>query len=153
MADILKALSSLQDALGHMRADRATLNDFHILSKALARFDHLSVGEFARLCEQIDVGASQRVERPAQTTTAAAVDAYVQSLTDAQGDKAAFEAVVARMKADRALKGGDVGEIARRYVGGTSKYAKKADAYKDIELRFEAHRRAVSRLDAASDIF
>lgn len=151
MADIVRVLSSLEDALGHARADRSTLSDLNKLSNALTKFDHLSVQQFVDLCERMDVaGASPAVPtEPASTM----VDDYVAKLAGVQADKAAFEALLAQMKADRLLKGSDVAEIARRYVGGTSKYSKKADAFKDIELRFEARRRAINRLDAASNIF
>lgn len=151
MADIVKVLSSLEDALGHARADRSTLADLSKLSKALAKFDHLNVQQFVELCERM--GPEGGVAPVPPETLSTVVDDYVGKLTGVQADKAAFEALLAQMKADRTLKGGDVSEIARRYVGGTSKYAKKADAFKDIELRFEARRRAISRLDAASNIF
>lgn len=153
MSDLLRVLSNFQDALGHARAEKGALTDFKTFALTLSRFEQLSVQEFCRLCDQIDAGATRQVENhPAVQGPSAAVEAYMQKLAVAQ-EKPAFEAVLAELRADKNLKTGDLSEIARRFVGGTSKYSKKADAYKAIELRFEAHRRAVNRLDAASGIF
>ncbi|MBN9265724.1 MAG: hypothetical protein J0I75_14400, partial [Hyphomicrobium sp.] len=69
------------------------------------------------------------------------------------GDRSNLESVLSEMKINKRVRAGEASEIAQRYVGGTSKYKSKADALKEIKLRFEASLRASQRLGAASEIY
>jgi hypothetical protein len=66
----------------------------------------------------------------------AAITSYVAHLRDAGTDRTAFEAALARLKADKSLKAAEVAEIARRYANTVTKYKSMAAAHADIASAF-----------------
>jgi hypothetical protein len=66
----------------------------------------------------------------------AAITSYVESLRDAGTDRTAFEATLAKLKADKSLKSAEVAEIARRYANTVTKYKSIAAAHVDIANAF-----------------
>ena len=64
------------------------------------------------------------------------VATYVDNLVRARTDRAAFERVLASLKADETLKAGDIVAIAQRYNGGGKKASSKAMALAAISKRF-----------------
>ena len=134
-----------------MQASKSAVADLNRFIECLATFDDLSVAQFCKTCEQLKPTAPTST-KPAAIADAL-VDSYVTLLKDATGDRDKFNAVMTKLKADKSVRIAELSEIAQQFVGGTSKYTRKPDAYKEITLRFEAHLRAVKRLDAASDIF
>ena len=138
-----------------MQAKQSVLGDLKKVDACLSQFDQLTVTQFCKKCDSLaasQAGAARGAPaRP--TVNQNAVASYVERLSSAGGDQAQFEGVLAEMKADKSLRLAEIGAIAQAFVGGTSKYSKKADAFKDISLRFDAHISGKQRLSAASDIF
>jgi hypothetical protein len=66
----------------------------------------------------------------------AAIASYLESLRDAGTDRTAFEAALAKLKADKSLKSAEVAEIARRYANTVTKYKSMAAAHADIASAF-----------------
>jgi hypothetical protein len=66
----------------------------------------------------------------------AAIASYVAGLRDAGTDRTAFEAALARLKADKSMKSAEVAEIARRYANTVTKYKSMAAAHADIASAF-----------------
>ncbi len=143
--------SNLEEMLARMQASKSALSELNRVNACLANFDELTVAEF---CKKIDL-LSQNVKTAPKhrQVNEELVGYYVSKLADSVKNRAQMEAVISEMKANTALKNGELGRIAANYVGSTKKYAKAADVYKDIRLRLEAHLAAIRRLDAASDIF
>ena len=65
-----------------------------------------------------------------------AITSYLESLRNADTDRTAFEAALARLKADKSLKALEVAEIARRYANTVTKYKSMAAAHADIASAF-----------------
>jgi hypothetical protein len=65
-----------------------------------------------------------------------AIASYLESLRDAGTDRTAFEAALAKLKADKSLKAAEVAEIARRYANTVTKYKSMATAHADIANAF-----------------
>lgn len=134
-----------------MQASKSAVADLNRFNTCLAQFDDLTVAQFCKACEQLTPKASPSPK--ATATNEGIVTAYLSKFQEAIGDRTKFDAVMAQLKADKSVRIGELSDIAQRYVGGTSKYSRKPDAYKEISLRFDAHLKAARRLDAASDIF
>jgi hypothetical protein len=66
----------------------------------------------------------------------AAIASYLESLRAAGTDRPAFEAALARLKADKSMKSAEVAEIARRYANTVTKYKSMAAAHADIASAF-----------------
>jgi hypothetical protein len=66
----------------------------------------------------------------------AAIASYVESLRDVGTDRAAFEAALAKLNADKSMKSAEVAEIARRYANTVTKYKSMAAAHADIANAF-----------------
>lgn len=64
------------------------------------------------------------------------VATYVDSLGRARTDRAAFERVLASIKADEALRAPEIIAIAQKYVGGGRKASSKTAALNAISKRF-----------------
>jgi len=76
----------------------------------------------------------------------AAITSYVAGLRDAGTDRATFEAVLARLKADKSLKSAEVAEIARRYANTVTKYKSMAAAHADIASAFTQQARFANKV-------
>jgi len=75
-----------------------------------------------------------------------AITSYVDSLRDAGTDRTAFEAALARLKADKSLKSAEVAEIARRYANTVTKYKSMAAAHADIASAFTQQARFANKV-------
>lgn len=138
--------------LEQLRVNKSLLNDFERLTSCLEPFDDLTVAQFCKKCEQLTADGASTKPRPAKLDDVA-VSKYLDKLSACVDDRAQLESVLSTIKADKAVRIGELNEIARRYVGGTNRYRKKTDAYKDIKLRFESHIAATQRAAAASEIY
>jgi len=76
----------------------------------------------------------------------AAITSYVAGLRDIGTDRTAFEAALARLKADKSLKSAEVAEIARRYANTVTKYKSMAAAHADIASAFTQQARFASKV-------
>ena len=65
-----------------------------------------------------------------------AITSYLESLRDTGTDRMAFEAALAKLKADKSLKSAEVAEVARRYANTVTKYKSMAAAHADIASAF-----------------
>lgn len=152
MTQLRKALSGFGRLLEEAQADAELRLNLSRLNSWLSQFDKLDVEE---VCSSMGVPAA-----PANVTKAARaqidtaiVDDFSVKLSELGSDRSSLESLLSEMKTNKRVRAGEASEIAQRYVGGTSKYKSKADALKDIKLRFEASLRASQRLSAASGIY
>jgi hypothetical protein len=152
ISELRKALSSFESLLEQTRADSELLSDLARLNSWLAQFDKQDVSE---LCGNVGVPESppRTAKSVASVIDSALVDDYAASLAGLESDRSSLQDVLSQMKSDKRIRVAEASAIAQRYVGGTSKYKSKADAIKEIKLRFEAGLRAGQRLRAASDIY
>ena len=124
ISELRKALSSFEAVLGHMQANKSAIADLTRFNECLAQFDGLTVTQFCKACEQLVPRSTPAVPRQAASFDETMVAAYVARLRDITGDSARFEVLFAELKADKAVRITELSEIAQRFVGGTSKYAK-----------------------------
>lgn len=151
MSELRKALSSFESLLEQTRADAELQSELKRLNMWLRQFDKLDVEE---LCSTSGVpNAPTRSTGTRAQIDSAIVDDFSAKLSAPENDRSRFEAILSDMKSDKRVRVAEASEIARRYVGGTSKYKSKTDALKEIKLRFEAGLRASQRLRAASEIY
>ena len=68
------------------------------------------------------------------------------ALRNAGIDRAAFEAALATLKADKSVKSAAVAEIARRYADTVTKYKSIAAAHADIASAFTQRARFASKV-------
>jgi hypothetical protein len=80
------------------------------------------------------------------TSNEEAIASYLAALCNAGIDRAAFEAVLAALKADKSLKSAAVAEIARRYANTVTKYKSIAAAHADIASAFTERARFASKV-------
>ena len=76
----------------------------------------------------------------------AAISVHLAALRNAGTDRAGFEAALAALKADKAMKAPSVAEIARRYANTVTKYKSVAAARADIESAFTQQARFVNKV-------
>jgi len=76
----------------------------------------------------------------------AAITSYVESLRTTGTDRETFEAVLAKLKADKSLKSAEVTEIARRYANTVTKYKSMAAARADIASAFTQQARFANKV-------
>jgi hypothetical protein len=76
----------------------------------------------------------------------AAIMSYLESLHAAGTDRTAFEAALARLKADKSVKSPEVAEIARRYANTVTKYKSMAAAHADIASAFTQQARFANKV-------
>jgi hypothetical protein len=75
-----------------------------------------------------------------------AIASYLAALRDAGIDRAAFEAVLATLKADKSVKAAALAEIARRYANTVTKYKSIAAAHADISSAFTQRARFANKV-------
>jgi hypothetical protein len=75
-----------------------------------------------------------------------AIASYLAALRNAGTDRSVFEAVLAKLKADKSLKSPAVAEIARRYADTVTKYKSIAAAHADISSAFTQRARFASKV-------
>jgi len=76
----------------------------------------------------------------------AAISVHLAALRNAGTDRAGFEAALAALKADKAMKAPSVAEIARRYANTVTKYKSVAAARADIESAFTQQARFANKV-------
>jgi hypothetical protein len=76
----------------------------------------------------------------------AAISVHLAALRNAGTDRTGFEAALAALKADKAMKAPSVAEIARRYANTVTKYKSAAAARADIESAFTQQARFVNKV-------
>lgn len=152
MTQLRKALSSYERLLEEAQADAELRLNLAHLNSWLSQFDKLDVEEICK-SSGVPETPTKPVKPPRTQIDSAVVDDFSAKLGDIGTDRSTLENLLSEMKADKRVRVGEASEIAQRYVGGTSKYKSKADALKEIKLRFDASLRAAQRLSAASEIY
>jgi hypothetical protein len=87
-----------------------------------------------------------KVATKSATSNEEAIAAYLAALRDAGIDRAAFEAALATLKADKSVKSAAVAEIARQYANTVTKYKSMAAAHADIASAFTQRARFASKV-------
>lgn len=91
-------------------------------------------------------GRSKTAATKSATSNEEAIASYSAALRNAGTDRAAFEAAVAALKADKAMKAPAVAEIARRYANTVTKYKSTAAAHADISIAFTQQARFAGKV-------
>jgi hypothetical protein len=91
-------------------------------------------------------GKRATAARPRAASNEGAIRQYIADLRDAGIDRSMFDAVFARLNADKSLKAADVGEIARQYANSVTKYKSMAAARDDISKAFVRQARFENKL-------
>ena len=150
MIQLRKALSSYERLLDETQADAELRMNLARLNSWLSQFDKLGVDE---VCSSAGVPPIKSTKTAGTQIDTAIVDEFSTRLSGLGSERSNLECVLSEMKSDKRVRVAEASEIAQRYVGGTSKYKSKADALKEIKLRFEAGLRAAQRIGAASEIY
>lgn len=146
-------MSTFEQLLAQAQASKGTLGELTRFNTALVACDGLTVAQFERLVAEAMGKAPPPKKAAAKTLNEELVARYSGKLAAAGEDRARFEGAMSELMADKSVRISEWSAIAHAYVGGTSAYKKKADAIKDIRLRFDAKLSATRRLEAQSDIF
>lgn len=136
--------------LSEAQASKTTLAELEKLIDGLAPVDDLSISALVKSIAE--PSAAPKSVRPKQLNEDV-VAHYSVRLSDARHDRDRFDAVFMELQSDKRVKVAEADAIARQFVGGTSAYKKRADALKDIRLRFDASVAGDRRREASSEIF
>jgi len=152
VAQLKGALDSLQSfcqAAGAKTAEK----DFKALTDALGAraaqpLEAFSTHAQAWLSEAAakPKGRSKATATKGATSNEEAIASYLAALRNAGIDRAAFEAALATLKADKSVKSAAVAEIARRYADTVTKYKSIAAAHADIASAFTQRARFASKV-------
>jgi hypothetical protein len=152
VAQLKGALDSLQSfcqAAGAKTAEK----DFKALTDALGAraaqpLEAFSAHAQAWLSEAAakPKGRSKATATKGATSNEEAIASYLAALRNAGIDRAAFEAALATLKADKSVKSAAVAEIARRYADTVTKYKSIAAAHADIASAFTQRARFASKV-------
>jgi exo-beta-1,3-glucanase (GH17 family) len=91
-------------------------------------------------------GRSKPTATKSATSNEETIASHLSALRDAGIDRAAFEAALTTLKADKSLKSPAVAEIARRYADTVTKYKSIAAAHADISSAFTQRARFASKV-------
>jgi hypothetical protein len=131
---------------------KAAAKDLKALADALVPHTGKAVDDF---CARVNDWLRQEAERSKARKTPAkksavsneeAISAYLSALRRAGTDRAAFEAALTALKADKSLKSPGVAEIARRYANTVTKYKSMAAAHADIASAFTQQARFANKV-------
>jgi len=150
LTSVLDMLRSFCRAAGAKAAEK----DLKALADALEAHAAQPLEAFSdhvQACLSEAAAAKPKGRRKSTATTSAtsneeAIAPYLAALRDAGVDRAAFEAVLATLKADKSLKSPAVAEIARRYADTVTKYKSIAAAHADISSAFTQRARFASKV-------
>jgi hypothetical protein len=151
VAQLKGALDSLQSfcqAAGAKTAEK----DLKALADALGACAALPLEAFsARAQSWLGEAAAKPKGRSKGATKSAPLDeeaiaSYLAELRNTGTDRPSFEAALAALKADKALKSAAVAEIARRYANTVTKYKSIAAAHADIASAFTQQARFASKV-------
>lgn len=151
VSELRKLLLSFATTLKEAQASKATVSEIEKLIEGLGPVDELSITQLVKLLEKRDgtskkAGAAKQVDEDV-------VSRYGDMLTKSRNDPSRFDIVFSELQTDKQVRLPEIDAIARQFVGGTRAYKKKADALKDIRLRFDAGLAAQRRREASSGIF
>lgn len=145
---VLESLQSFCQAAGAKTAEK----DLKVLVNALDAHAVQPVAAFATHAEAWlseaaakPKGRSKAAARKSATSSEEAIALHLAALRNAGIDRAAFEAALATIKADK-LKSAAVAEIARRYADTVTKYKSIAAAHADIASAFTQRARFASKV-------
>jgi hypothetical protein len=149
LKDLLESLQSFCQAAGAKMAEK----DLKLLADALAvhaaqpveTFSAYVLGWLSEAAAK-PKGRSKSAATKSATSNEEAIASCLAALRNAGIDRAAFEAVLARLKADKSLKSPEVAEIARRYADTVTKYKSIAAAHADIASAFTQRARFASKV-------
>ena len=149
LKDSLDSWQSFCQAAGAKTAEK----DLKVLADALAVHGAQPVETFSAY---VQVWLSEAAAKPKgrsrspatknTTSNEEAIASYLEALHNAGIDRAAFEAVLATLKADKSLKSPEVAEIARRYANTVTKYKSIAAAHAGISSAFTERARFASKV-------
>lgn len=101
---------------------------------------------------RLRAGPSKKAQRSGKAGGTAAplnegaIGSYVAQLNAAGTDRQVFDAVFAKMTADKALRLAELTEIAHRYSGGVAKHKSVASAHDGISKAFVRQARFINKL-------
>jgi hypothetical protein len=146
---VLASLESFCHATGAKPAEK----DLRVLIDVL---DAHSAEPLASFATHVQAWLSEAAAKPkglsktAATKSAmaneAAIASYLTALRNAGTDRAAFEAVLARLKTDKSVKSAALSELARRYANSVTKYKSTAAAHADIASAFTQQARFANKV-------
>jgi len=149
MQATLRDLLTFCHAVGAKTAEK----DIKAFADALGEHATKTVEDF---CAQADAWLSQEAVKPkgrgktgagkSPASNEDAINAHVGELRRAGTDRAAFEAALAALKADKSVKSPAVAEIARRYANTVTKYKSMAAAHADIASAFTQQARFANKV-------
>lgn len=156
VAELQTVLNGLQ-AFCQAAGAKAAEKDLKALADALGAQAAHTVEAF---CAQAQAWLTQEADKPkgrntGRSKTAApkgpaasedVINARVDALRRAGTDRAAFEAALAALKADKSVKSPTVAEIARRYANTVTKYKSMAAAHADIASAFTQQARFANKV-------
>jgi hypothetical protein len=149
LTSVLTCLQSICQAAGAKTAEK----DLQALVDVLSAHAAQPVTAFATHVQAwLSEAAAKPKSRSKTTATKGAtlneeaIASYLAALRNAGIDRAAFEDVLARLKADKSLKSPAVAEIARRYANTVTKYKSIAAAHADISSAFTERARFASKV-------
>jgi hypothetical protein len=145
---VLDSLQSFCQAAGAKAAEK----DLKALADVLSAHATRPVEAFSA---HVQAWLSEAAAKPKGRSKAAtksataneeAIASYLAALRNAGIDRAAFEAALATLKADKLVKSATVAEIARRYANTVTKYKSMAAAHADIASAFTQRARFASKV-------
>jgi hypothetical protein len=148
LKDVLASLQSFCLAAGAKTAEK----DLQALADALSGHAAQPITAFATHAQAwLNEAAAKPKGRSKSATKSATsneetIASYLAALRNAGIDRAAFEAALTTLKADKSLKSAAVAEIARRYADTVTKYKSIAAAHADISGAFTQRARFASKV-------
>jgi hypothetical protein len=122
------------------------------LAEALTNFDDADLGELKVSRRPAAKSKAAVSKKPAQPPSGIATG-YIASLQRAADDQDAFERLLDRLRADKAVKSVDLQSIANGFRGVQATYKSKTDAITAIKDFWMANNRSKSRLQRLREIF
>ncbi len=147
ISELRKAIAAYETLLEQVGGGTEHREALKQLNAWLARFNGIEASELNQL--SLSDGAPP-APRPSKQADSSLVTEYSDMFKAAAGDRARFELAFSQLRSDKRVRLAELNEIALRYVGGTSKYKSKADAMKEIKLRFDAGLNAAARANEAA---
>jgi exo-beta-1,3-glucanase (GH17 family) len=149
LTSVLNSLQSFCQAAGAKAAEK----DLEALADAL---EARAAQPLEAFCAHAQVWLNEAAAKPkgrskptatkSATSNEETIASHLSALRDAGIDRAAFEAALATLKADKSLKSPAVAEIARRYADTVTKYKSIAAAHADISSAFTQRARFASKV-------
>jgi len=139
-------VKSLREGLGNIGLPAAELAS---LDGALRPLDDMTVEEFCAQLKKIKLPK----RKSAPTSDRSLVSRYLEELNGSRRDVAAFQAVLDRVRTDRAVKVPEAMLLAQAFLGDQREYKSKPVALKAIATRQFNDERTAARRGKVSGIF